>query len=298
MAKTVYDGFQEYLTRLAPSDTEVDKRKSHKKTIEQALMSEFGAFNELLVMGSHTRESAIHVRSDVDYFAKLGKDDVTRGGDRVNSNTTLGRVKKALETRFKSTDVWIDGPAVVVGFGQGAGAVDVVPGVWIGTTGSSPQYPMFDIPDTNGGWRPSAPQRHTKYLRDEDERSGFKLSKTIRLIKGWKYSRSTKIPLFGFHAEMLLASQGTCVGAKSYQNCLFDAFRLLRDRGGASLNDPVGVAGYIAATATETQRLSLVEHAKYAAEKATSAINAEVAGNINDAYYYWKLVFNQEFPSR
>ncbi|MBA2540162.1 MAG: hypothetical protein H0V17_11045, partial [Deltaproteobacteria bacterium] len=58
MATSVYDGFQEYLARLAPSDAEVEKRKSHKKTIEQALAAEFGAFNELLVMGSHTRDSA------------------------------------------------------------------------------------------------------------------------------------------------------------------------------------------------------------------------------------------------
>ncbi|HEX7069859.1 MAG TPA: hypothetical protein VF190_03590, partial [Rhodothermales bacterium] len=159
MPKTVSEGFQEYLQRLAPSDTEVEKRRSHKKTIEQALVAEFGAFNELLVMGSHTRDSAIHVKSDVDYFAKLGKADVLWGGERVNSSTTLNRVKKALDTRFKSTDVWIDGPAVVVGFGQGVGAVDVVPGVWTGTTGSSPQYPVFDIPDGVGGWRPSAPQR-------------------------------------------------------------------------------------------------------------------------------------------
>lgn len=294
----VSEGFQEYLARLAPSDAEVEKRKSHRKTIEQALTAEFGGFNELLVIGSHTRESAIQVRSDVDYFAKLGKSDIEWGGERVNSSTTLGRVKKALEARFKSTDVWIDGPAVVVGFGQGAGAVDVVPGVWIGTTGSTPQYPLFHIPNGSGGWRPSSPLRHTKYLRDEDQRSGSKLSKTVRLLKGWKYSRTTRIPLLGFHAEMLLAAQGTCVGVKSYQNCLHDAFCLLRDRGGAAINDPVGVAGYIAATGSDVQRAALVDHAKYAADKSAAALAAEVGGKLDDAYYYWNLVFNGDFPGR
>lgn len=298
MAKTVYEGFQEYLERLAPSSTEVDRRKSHKKTIEQALTAEFSAFNELLIMGSHTRDTAIHVWSDVDYFAKLGKDDVTWGGSRVNSNTRLNRVKKALESRFRATDVWIDGPAVVVGFGNGTGAVDVVPSVWVGTTGTTPQYPVFDIPDGSGGWRRSSPQRHTKYLRDEDERAGHKLSKTIRLMKGWKYARTPKVPLFGFHAEILLASESICVGAKSYQNCLLDAFRLVRDRSGKSLTDPTGVAGLIPATATDGQRVTLLDHAKYAVEKATSAIEAEIAGKINDAYYYWDLVFNREFPAR
>lgn len=298
MAKSVYEGFQEYLGRLQPSTTEVDKRKSHRLTIQAALVDEFKAFNELLVMGSHTRDSAIHVWSDVDYFAKLGGADVTWGGSRVNSGTTLERAKSALRKRFQNTEVWIDGPAVVVGFGKGAGAVDVVPGVWVGTTDTSPQYPLFDIPDGNGGWRRTAPQRHTKYLRDEDERSGYKLSKTSKLLKGWKYARSPKVPVFGFHLELLLASESTCVGAKSYQNCLLDAFRLIRDRGGKALTDPIGVAGWVAAAGTESQRSTLVEHARYAADKASSAIEAEIAGKIDDAYYYWKLVFNQDFPSR
>lgn len=298
MAKSVYEGIQAYLSKLEPSTSEVERRTSHRRTIEQAMVGEFTAFNELLVIGSHTRETAIHVRSDVDYFAKLGIGDVRWGGSRVSSSTTLERTKRALSTRFRSTDVWIDGPAVVVGFGQGAGAVDVVPGVWVGTTDTSPKYPVYEIPDGAGGWRRTAPQRHTKYLRDEDERSGHKLSKVIRLLKGWKYARSPKIPISGFHLELLLAKEQVCVGARSYQNCLLDAFRLIRDREGMALTDPLGIAGWVAATSTEAQRSILVDHARHAVEKATSAINAELAGQFNDAFYYWKLVFNQDFPSR
>jgi hypothetical protein len=298
MAKTVYEGFQAYLARLSPSSIEVDNRKGHKRTIEQALAAEFGAFNELLIMGSHTRDTAVHAWSDVDYFAKLGIGDVTRAGGRVRSTTTLDRVKTALAARFPNTEVWIDGPAVVVGFGKGAGAVDVVPGVWIGTTSTTPQYPVFEIPDGEGWWRPSSPQRHSKYLRDEDERSRYQLSKTIRLLKAWKYARAPKVPISGFHLEMLLAAEGTCVGAKRYQECLLDVFRLLRDRGGRAVNDPVGVAGRISATATEVQREALVAHATHAVDKTVSAINAEIEGRTDDAFYYWKLVFNHEFPSR
>ncbi len=298
MADRVFDAIQRHLSRLEPSSSEVEKRKSHRRTIEQALTDEFSGFNELLVIGSHTRDTAIHLRSDVDYFAKLGSSDVAWGSSRVSSTTTLDRVKSALKSRFKNTEVWIDGPAVVVGFGQGAGAVDVVPGVWVGTTEMSPKYPVFEIPDGSGGWRRTSPQRHTKYLRDEDERSSYKLSKTIKLLKGWKYARMPKVPVSGFHLELLLASNGTCVGVKAYQNCLLDAFRLLRDRAGKALTDPVGVSGGVPAVATEAQRTALVDHARYAAEKASAAIDAELAGNINDAFRYWDLVFNNDFPAR
>jgi hypothetical protein len=192
----------------------------------------------------------------------------------------------------------VDGPAVVVGFGQGAGAVDVVPGVWVGTTGTSPQYPVYDIPDGAGGWRRTSPQRHAKHLRDEDERTGWKLSRVIKLLKAWKYTRSPKVPVLGFHLELLIASENICVGPKSYQNCLNDSFRLLRDRSGAALNDPLGISGRIAAANTEAQRQALTEAAAYAADKSSRAIDAEVAGRIGEAFEYWNLVFNGEFPSR
>jgi SMODS domain-containing protein len=298
MAKTVAEGIQTYLDWLQPSTTEVEQRKSHKKTVEQALAGEFKNFNEVLIIGSHTRDTAIHIRSDVDYFGKLGIGDVTWGGSAVNSGTTLDRAKKALQARFQRTDIRVDGPSVVVGFGQGVGAVDVVPGVWAGTTSTSPQYPVFEIPDGAGGWLRTSPQRHAKYIRDEDERAGWKLSRIIKLLKAWKYARSPKVPVLGFHLELLIASEAVCVGPKSYQNCLNDSFRLLRDRAGAALNDPLGISGRIPAVNTEAQRQALTEAARYAADKSGRALEAEVAGRTDEAFDYWKLVFNGEFPSR
>jgi Second Messenger Oligonucleotide or Dinucleotide Synthetase domain len=298
MAKTVYEGIQQYLEWLQPSAAEVEKRKSHKKTIEQALAAEFTKFNEVLIIGSHTRDTAIHIHSDVDYFGKLGIDDVTRGGWRVGSTSTLDRTKRALQARLQQTNIWVDGPAVVVGFGQGEGAVDVVPGVWVGTTNTAPQYPVYEIPDGAGNWLRTSPQRHAKYLRDEDERAGGKLSRTIKLLKGWKYARSPKVPVLGFHLELLIASEGVCVGPKSYQNCLNDAFRLLRDRAGAALNDPLNISGRIPATNTEAQRQALTTATSYAHEKSSRALDAEIAGGIAEAFDYWDVVFNGQFPSR
>lgn len=298
MAKSVSEGIKEYLGRLQPSTAEVEKRKSHRRTIEQAMMGEFGGFNEVLVIGSHTRDTAIHIHSDVDYFAKLGVDDVTWGGAKVNSATTLDRTRKALQSRFRQTDVRVDGPSVVVYFDQGEGGVDVVPGVWGGTTATSPQYPVFEIPDGAGGWLRTSPQRHAKYIKDEDERAAGKLSRTIRLLKGWKYARSPKVPVLGFHLELLLACEGVCVGPKSYQECLKDAFRLLRDRAGAALNDPLGISGRIPATNAEGQRQALTNAASFAYDKAGNAILAEVMGLTDEAFKYWNMVFNGEFPAR
>jgi hypothetical protein len=297
MARTVYDGFQKLLVDLEPDQREVTARLSHRRTIEQGLRAEFSSFNKVEVIGSHTRGSAITTLSDVDYLAVLGKDDVTWGGYRVQSSTTLDRVRKAMEFRFPSTQIWTRGPAVVVGFGQGQGAVDVVPAVWVGTTHLD-GYPVYEIPDGEGGWMRTAPQRHAKYLKEKDENSGFKLSKTIKLLKAWKYGRKPKVPVLGFHMELLLSSESICSGARSYQHCLLDSFRKLRDRGGVALNDPLAIANRVPVAGTQTQAQEVVTHANYAAEKAVAAIQNEVAGKVDDAFYYWKLVFPGSFPSR
>lgn len=158
MARSVGEGIQALLSRVEPLESELEKRRSHRRTIEQGLKSSFSGFNQVQVIGSHTRATAIHVWSDVDYFAMLGAPDIMWGGGRVDSRTTLKKTKAGLEARFTGTDIWIDGPAVVVGFGGGGGAVDVVPGVWAGMTASSPQYPVYLIPDGAGGWAQTSPQ--------------------------------------------------------------------------------------------------------------------------------------------
>lgn len=297
MARRVYDGFQDLLGWLEPSPREVAQRTSHKTTIEQAMRSEFPSFHSIQIIGSHTRGTAVRDWSDVDYFAKVGRDDVKWGENFVNSTTTLARAKSALQTRFPRTPIRTDTPGVVAEFRAGAGAVDVIPAFWTGTTEDKPHYPVFAIPDGAGGWMYTSPERHSKYIKDEDARAASQLAPTIRLLKCWKYARTPPVPVLGFHLEMLLASNGTCVGARSYQNILLDTFRLLVSRKGAGLRDPLGIAGVIPACRTDPQRSTLISHASYAAEKAERAINAELSGNIDDAFAYWNLVFNGNFPA-
>lgn len=292
---SIAEAFQDLLRALEPLESEVNALRSHRKTIEQALRGEFAGFNRVEPMGSHTHRTAIRRHSDVDYLAVLGKADVTRGGSRVSSTTTLGRLRRALDSRFSHTAVTTDGPAVVVHFGGGKGAVDVVPGTWERTVSGADGYPVFMIPDGSGGWLETGPQRHGRYLADADNSASFKLSRTIQLLKHWKYSRHVKIPFLAFHVSLLLASDGTCVGAKSYSRCLYDAFVVIRDRGGRVLNDPLVISRRIPLAYTQTQRDSVVNAARHAADCAARAIRAERSGNVAEALRQWKLVFNGQF---
>ncbi len=294
--RTVGEAFADLLGSIEPREAEVDALRAHRTTIEQALKSEFAHFNRVEPFGSHRKGTAIRTHSDVDYLAVLGRLDITWGSGTVSSSTTLGRLKACLEARFPRTPVRIDGPAAVVDFGNGA--VDVVPGVWSRTIDDGDGYPVFNIPDGEGGWLESSPQRYAKYFRDQDARAVSKLGRTLRLLKNWKYARAPKVPVSGYHLELVLASHDVCVGAKSYQNCVHDAFALLRDRAGQALNDPLGISPRIAAAPTAIQRERFVEAARYAADHAARAIEAEIRGEDDEAFRQWKLVFNDAFPSR
>lgn len=294
--RTVGEAFQALLERIDPVESELDSLRSHKATIKQALTAEFRDFNRVEDFGSHKRSTAIRRHSDIDYLAVLGKDDVSWGGTRVRSSTTLDRVRRALETRFPRSSIRTSGPAVIVEFTDGA--VDVVPGVWTGTIGSGDGYPRFDIPDTEDGWMSTSPQRHAKYLAEKDTETRSRLHRSVRLMKGWKHSRSPNIPFLGFHVELLLADNDTCGHIRSYQNIICDAFVLLRDRGGKSLNDPLGISPRIPLANTENQRDQVVKAAEYAATHASSAIDAELGKDHDEAFRQWNLVFNGGFPAR
>jgi hypothetical protein len=221
-----------------------------------------------------------------------------RGGNLVRSSTTLERTRGALDDRFPNTEVRIDGPAVIVGFGQGQGSVDVVPAFWTGTVSATSGYPKYGIPDGRGNWIETSPQYHGKYIRGANDRAGGKLAPTTRLLKAWKYAREPGIPCLGFHAELLLASEGACVGVRSYAGMLYDAFVLLRDRDGRGLNDPKGVSPRIDLVRSEAERKRLVIAATYAADHAARGLRAEAERKLDEAFRQWDLVFNGGFPAR
>lgn len=298
MARTVSEAFRLLLSQVEPTAPEDSARRTHARTIKQGLELEFNSVSKVELIGSHTRDSAIHLHSDVDYLAVLSKADVTRGGELVRSSTTLERVRDALEDRFPKTEIWIDGPAVIVGFGQGEGAVDVVPAFWTGTVSTVSGYPKYRIPDGRGGWLETSPQYHGKYIKDANDKAAGKLATTAKFLKAWKYARDPALPCLGFHVELLLASEGTCNGARTYGGMLLDAFRLLRDRNGRGLNDPKGVSPRIEVIRSEPERKRLVEAAAYAADHAARGITAEVEGKLDEAFRQWDLVFNDEFPGR
>jgi hypothetical protein len=246
-----------------------------------------------LVGGSFFRGTFIHGGSDVDLFAVVSRKDVTWGGELVSSTTALSNIRQELLLRYPNTPIGKDVHAVVVPFAQGP-SVDVVPAVFDQMLNG--RYPLYLIPDGEGGWMRTCPELHNSFVREADAKSTGKLRRVAQLLKYWRECRSPRVPLSSFHIEMALASEGICTGVKSYAACVTEAMQHLAQRECRALQDPLGIAGYIPAVRTTNQREDALASVRHSRDHAKDACFADYAGDVKEACKQWDIVFNYTFP--
>lgn len=277
--------FQTLLSRIEPLPTEVAGAYKHAASVKARLAKSF-ALKKFVVIGSHSRGTAIRASSDVDFFAVVSRDDVRWGDVYVRSSTTLDRVRQDLSNRFWRTETARDGQAIMLNFGSGS-AVDVVP-AFFWEMGS--KHPIYQMPDGAGRWMPTNPEVHGAYLRRANLASGGKLRRTVQLLKFWRECREPRIPLSSFHMEIALASEQVCTGAKTYAQCLALAWQVLADRACRSIRDPLQIAGLIPSAKTPAQQEQVLRSVLFARDHAVAALNAEDDGDYQEALRQWNII--------
>lgn len=285
--------FLTLLDRLEPTPTELAAYTRHKASVDGAL----GLVS--VRIGSMGRGTAIRGASDLDLLAKLSREAVATGGRLESSDRVLRRLRGQLNATFALTEVRRDQVAVVVQFGKGDRAVDVVPAVFdrmVIVDGVGTMRPRFLIPNGDGRWQQTSPGAHDAYIAQADLISGYKLKRVARMLKFWRGCRSPAVPLQSFHAELVLAATGACVGAKSYAECMLDAFAALAARGGRGLQDPLSISGIIPAASTRRGAELCHQSVLHSLDHGRRAVMAEHAGNFQEAARQWGIVFNGSFP--
>jgi hypothetical protein len=288
MARSVNEGFEQFLSRLVPTQTEVAAAASHRASIESKLKARFG-ISRFWQSGSFSHGTSIRHESDVDYFASMPL-------PRPSSSTTaLNNVKYALTERFPGTVIFVDRPAVVVAFGAGAETYEVIPAYLTSAENGSAEL-TYHIAGPNGSWIKASPDSHLEYVNDCNKRpSPGKAKGMARILKAWKYYRS--VPISSFYLEMRAAQY---VSAESSIFWLLDLKYLLhelRDSGLASMNDPTGVSGRFDACKSSAQKEDALSKLDRAISRVDNAYEADGSGRTRDAFYYVDLLFNGEFPA-
>ena len=180
---TINDSFKLLLSRIEPTQAQIDAAEQHLATIKTRLSSAF-TLKSFLKTGSFSRGTFNKDSSDLDVFAVLSRDDMRWGRGYITSDTALGRIKEELEGRFRNTNVYRDVHAIVVEFTDCQ--VDVAPAFFKGVTEQN--WPLDSIPNGSGGWMEASPALHNAYIAQEDKPGGGKDSRhspTAEVLARW-----------------------------------------------------------------------------------------------------------------
>ena len=287
MPRTIEEGFRDFHARLTPTTSETEGAKRHRASIEQCLISNFDC-KRFVRIGSFGNGTSISGYSDVDYLAELPTKQLTQ-----NSASTLTKVRTALDVRFPNTGVAVRCPAVMAPFGTTAAeTTEVVPGDRVSESNG---FGVYEIADCAGGWRRSSPDAHNAYVRSVDTKLNNKLKPLIRFIKAWKCFRS--VPVRSFYLELRVASYASGESSIIYDIDVVRVFRRLWDSELASMQDPMGISGYIGACASDVAKVEALSKLETALARAEKARAAAEAGKISEAFDWWRLVFSDVFPT-
>lgn len=287
MPRSVDEGFRDFLNKLTPSDAESVAAKSHRASIENRLKQDFG-LRRFFRIGSFGNGTSIFGYSDVDYLASLARDTLSQ-----NSTYSLGKVRDALADRFPNTGVRVSCPAVVVPFGnKQSETTEVVPADYVGEESG---YSVYDIADCAGGWMRASPDAHIAYVASANSRLGSKVKPLIRFLKAWKFYRD--VPISSFYLELRVAKYATGESSIVYGIDVKRVLGTLWDGQLAAMYDPMGVSGAVYPCKSEALKTDALSKLSTALTRAEKAVDANSAGRVSEAFDWWRLLYNNEFPT-
>lgn len=289
MADSVEQGFERFLLDLRHSRVESAAAATHRTSIYAKLQDSFGASN-LFRTGSFGNGTNISGYSDVDYFVTIPTNNL-----KADSSVTLAHVANALRERFPTTpNIRVNGPAVQIPFGlDGAERTEIVPADATGRTILG--FRQFDMPDSEGGWKFSAPESHNAYVTEMDKRLGGRVKPFIRLLKAWKYIRN--VPIRSFYLELFSARYANSEQAIVYDIDISRVLTQLHQTQLAAFYDPRFPNDWfsIEPCNTEAMRLDAMSKLANADRWAREAVSSRQAG-LRHAFDRWDLVYDNKFP--
>ncbi|RYZ92016.1 MAG: nucleotidyltransferase [Proteobacteria bacterium] len=288
MPRSIADGFNDFLPKLTASSYESATAASHRSSIKTRLEADFGSLKRFTRIGSFGNGTSISGFSDTDYLAVLRTDQLT-----LTSNASLTKVRTSLADRFPNTGVHVNCPAVVCPFGTSKSeTVEVVPADYIKEENG---HPVYEIPDCANGWMKASPDAHNAYVKRVDEKYDYKVKPLIRFIKAWKFYRS--VPISSFYLELKVARFAETQSSILYEYDVRTILQQLSSNELSALQDPTGVSGLIQPCKSDADYRDALSKTQTAATRASNARDESDKKNILEAFYWWRLLYNDEFPS-
>jgi len=134
---------------------------------------------EVIVFGSYTRDTILprefDEHSDIDVLIQFN----TKDYDKLKPESYRNQLKKFLESYYANSIVAKDHPSVVVELNHIK--FDLVPSIF----DKGFFYESIEIPDKDGGWMETKPNRFNKKLTEANGKFNSIVKPIIRLLKYW-----------------------------------------------------------------------------------------------------------------
>lgn len=286
MERTVEHGFLELVERVRPKYSETDAAVRNLNLIERCLSAEFD-MEYLSTYGSSGHGTNIAGYSAVDCFAVIHKSRL-----RERSGESLLNLRGCLAQHFDDVIVTKGRPMVAVSFGRTeAERHKIVPSFLSGRVG---RQDIYSIPGPNDRWEAACPGAHSAWINQLNDDLNKALKPFIRVVKAWNYFNGQ--PLWSFYTELAVVDFLQKDGGVVFSMDLKNFFHYMLGKGLAPLSGTKGCNEIVYGTAVADKNAALLK-LKAAAALADQARESEVRGNVADAYYYWRKLFNFRFPS-
>ena len=289
MGKTAAEGFDQFISRLTPTDAERAATSSHRAAILAKLQANY-TLHRMFESGSFSHGTGVHGHSDVDYFVSLNQ------ARPEHSFAILNSFRTTLLDQFPSTTIYVSRPAVVLEFGSGYERVEVIPAY--ANEKANGKDMRFRIPAViDGEWMWSTPEAHSAYVTTINSRAGiYRGAKSLaRMAKSWKYERN--VPISSFYLEMRAAAYMGSQTSISWPHDVAVFFRSLWTHQLAAMNDPTGNSGRIEPCSSAAKKTDALSKLGTAVVRAEKALEHYKAGHTADAFAHWNLLWDGEFPS-
>jgi hypothetical protein len=105
------------------------------------------------------------------------------------------------------------------------------------------------------------------------------------------------VPISSFYLELRVAKYAERESSILYSIDVKRVLRMLYDSNLAAIQDPMGVSGYIYPCTSDVKLEDARSKLGTAVGRVENAYSSEQAGKIDDAFYWWRLLYNDQFPS-
>lgn len=282
--RTVKAGFKEFCEQLVPKYTESETAVSTLQTIENCLAKTFDlAF--IAPYGSRGHGTNVRDFSAIDSFAVVPSDELFE-----ESGKSLEKVKDVIADALPGVFITEGRPVVAVPFGeQRSERHHIVPAYYAGTRDD---HDVFAIPAPRDRWIRTCPAAHSIWINELDRTLKNNLKSFIRVVKAWSYFNDDIV--WRYYLELCAADYLKHDAKIAYSRNLCGFFDYLESRELAPFEDTAGCNEPVYGTSIadrDAAMTAILDTHKMARKAWTSEQN----GNIADAFYWWRKIFDWQF---